>query len=105
MTTTYNKLVRDKIPQIIAAQGKTATTEILEDETYAHALDQKLQEELDEYLQSGTAEELADMMEVMLAILAHKDISEDAFSALRLEKRASRGGFAERIFLKEVTEQ
>jgi predicted house-cleaning noncanonical NTP pyrophosphatase (MazG superfamily) len=104
-TTTYNKLVRDKIPQIIKQSGKTCVCEVLSDEKYIQMLNEKLLEEVNEYLESGTLEELADIGEVMHAILAFKNISIEEFQKARLEKLEARGGFSERILLKEVIEE
>jgi len=71
----YNKLVRDRIPEIIEADGKTCTTEILSDEQYIKMLDAKLGEELAEYQQSKSFEELADMLEVIHAIVKARGYS------------------------------
>ncbi len=101
-TVVYNKLVRDKIPEIIESSGKRAITEILADEKYIEMLNQKLLEEVNEFLESGTVEELADIGEVMHAILAYKGVSIDEFQRVRLEKLESRGGFKDRIMLIEV---
>ena len=57
----YNKLVRDKIPTIIAVNGNTCKTRIMEDDEYLNSLNIKMQEELKEYLESGDIEELADL--------------------------------------------
>ena len=54
----YNKLVRDRIPEIIKADGKTCVCETLSDEHYLYLLDQKLNEELAEYQESKSLEEL-----------------------------------------------
>ena len=103
-TITYNKLVRDKIPQIIANSGKECVCETLTDEQYIKMLNEKLQEELNEYLESGSVEELADMGEVMHAILAYKNVGIEEFQKIRLDKLEARGGFKDRILLKEVIE-
>lgn len=102
--TVHNKLVRDRIPEIIEKSGKRAVTEILSDEEYMELLNKKLMEEVQEYIESGTVEELADIGEVMHAIMDLKDISIEEFQRVRLEKLEQRGGFKERIFLKEVIE-
>ena len=69
----YNKLVRDKIPEIISADnGSICKTRIMDDKEYLKALDAKLQEELCEYLESGSIEELADLEEVIRAVLKTK---------------------------------
>ena len=65
----YNKLVRDKIPQIIAASGKNCVTEVLQEDAYLQKLDEKLSEELAEYQESKSLEELADLQEVMAAVV------------------------------------
>ena len=104
-TITYNKLVRDKIPQIIENTGNKCVCEILADEQYVKMLNEKLQEELNEYLESGSVEELADMGEVMHAILAYKNVSIEEFQKIRLDKLEARGGFKDRILLKEVIEE
>ena len=93
---TYNKLVRDKIPQIIEASGKTCETEVLSDERYLEMLDKKLNEELAEYQQEKSLEELADLLEVLYAVAVARGV--------RAEKKDKRGGFAEKIFLIKVTE-
>lgn len=58
----YNKLIRDKIPEIIAAQGEQAITHVATPEEYAMKLKEKLGEEVAEYLKDGNAEELADIL-------------------------------------------
>lgn len=102
---TYNKLVRDKIPEIIKSNGaKSINTRILSDEEYLIALNTKLQEELKEYLESGEVEELADLEEVLRAILDAKQTSYSAFEDIRLKKSEKRGAFKDKIFLESVDE-
>ena len=101
---TYNKLVRDRIPAIIEATGATCETEILSDADYLTLLDRKLEEELAEYRQDRNVEELADLMEVVYACAAARGYSREELEAVRAEKAAKRGGFAEKILLKTVTE-
>ena len=79
---TYKKLVRDHIPEIIESGGKTCGTEPLSDARYLEMLDAKLNEELAEYQESKSLEEL-----------------------VRQEKAAKRGGFEKKILLKEVLEE
>ncbi len=102
MTKKYNKLVRDRIPEIIESGGSSCVTEILSEEKYRQMLHLKLQEELDEYLQSGEAEELADLLEVMQAAAAAQGLCWAQIEDLRQKKKAARGGFEKRILLKEV---
>lgn len=100
----YNKLVRDKIPEIIAKDnGKTCVTRIMNDEEYLSALNLKLQEELKEYLDGNNVEELADLEEVLRAILDVKGVSYDDFEAIRKEKAENRGAFKKKIFLESVS--
>ena len=101
----YNKLVRDKIPEIIENAGKTCVCENLPDDRYIEHLNTKLLEEVHEYLESGAVEELADIGEVMHAILAYKNISLEQFQRVRLEKLEVRGGFEKRLLLIEVIER
>ena len=99
----YNKLVRDKIPEIIASDnGKTCTTRIMEDNEYLESLNTKLQEELKEYLESGEVEELADLEEVLRAILDVKKVSYQDFERIRNGKNEKRGSFKKKIFLVSV---
>ncbi len=95
----YNKLVRDKIPQIIAEKNQSCKTRILNDEEYLNELNRKLQEEVCEYLQSGEVEEIADIEEVLRAILDAKNFDYDEFEKLRLKKVEKRGAFKKKIFL------
>ena len=102
--TIHNKLVRDRIPEIIEASGKTCVTEVLPKDAYIQALDAKLNEELAEYQQSKSLEELADLLEVMGAVVKARGYTWDDLTRVRKEKRAQRGAFEQRIFLKEVIE-
>lgn len=104
MNITYNKLVRDKIPEIIENSGKTANTEILTDFKYIKLLDEKLTEECEEYQESKEIEELADILEVIYAISKTKGVSAEELEQIRKEKEDKRGGFLEKILLKEVME-
>lgn len=102
---TYNKLVRDKIPEIIKNNGANAVnTKILNDEEYLKALNTKLVEELNEYLSSGEIEELADLEEVLRAILDAKSTSYSDFEEIRINKVNKRGAFKNKIFLENVDE-
>lgn len=105
MTKVYNKLVRDGIPRIIAEDGNRCTTRVLETREYLEALDAKLTEELAEYQQSKSLEELADLLEVIHALVQARGHTWQELEQLRQRKAATRGGFDERIFLLEVTEQ
>lgn len=98
----YDKLVRDKIPEIIKEAGKTPTTEIISGKLKEEYLEKKLGEEVNEYLEDKNLEELADVMEVLFGLANHLGYSEEDLLNKRLEKKLSRGGFKEGIILKEV---
>lgn len=101
MTKVYNKLVRDKIPEIMIKNGAIPVTRVLNDDEYLEELNKKLQEEVNEYLVEGAVEELADIQEVLLAILAIKDVSQNDFEKIRQEKVLKRGAFQDKIFLEK----
>ena len=103
-TIVYNKLVRDKIPEIIENDGKTCTCSILSDEEYLKKLDEKLGEELAEYQESKSMEELADLLEVMRAVAAARGSSIEEVEKIRQEKARKRGGFEKKILLEKVVE-
>ena len=102
MAIKYNKLVRDLIPDIIAASGKTCTTSVLSDTEYLTMLDAKLNEELAEYQESKSMEELADLLEVIRAVAAARGSSIDEVEQIRREKAKKRGGFEKKLLLTEV---
>ena len=95
----HNKLVRDRIPEIIEASGKKCEWEILSDNEYLARLDEKLQEELAEYLEDKSLEELADLLEVLMAVAEARG-SMAQVEAIRVAKKAKRGGFEKKILLK-----
>lgn len=98
----YNKLVRDKIPEIIASKNQVCKTRILSNDEYLVELNRKIQEELNEYLLSGEIEELADLEEVLRAILDVKGCTYEEFEKIRCEKVFKRGAFKNRIFLESA---
>ena len=104
MVHIYNKLVRDRIPEIIKASGKVCKTEILSDANYLHMLDVKLDEELKEYYQNHSIEELADLLEVIRASAVAHGYTPEELEQIRIEKNNERGGFKKKILLIEVIE-
>lgn len=100
----YNKLVRDKIPEIIAKDNRKPITTILNNKDYLIELNRKIQEEVKEYLESNSIEELADIVEVIYGILEVKNISIEEFENVRKSKIQKRGAFKEKIFLEKVIE-
>lgn len=100
----YNKLIRDRIPEIIEASGKKTVVEKVEGDELLELLNKKLFEELKEYEESGEVEELADLVEVVQAILDYKEVSMEEFNKIRENKNATRGGFKKGLLLIEVVE-
>jgi len=98
----YNKLVRDKIPEIIEASGKKFETRIVRNEEYTGFLEEKLQEEVAEYIEDKNLEELADVMEVLFGLAKNLGYSEEDLLNKRAEKKKERGGFEQGIVLKQV---
>ena len=96
----YNKLIRDKIPEIIQAEGRKCTVEVLSDEDYLFHLNKKLVEEVNEYAESNDVEELADLEEVLRAILDAKGVDYNSFEEIRLNKVNKRGAFKKKLLLK-----
>lgn len=104
MKKVYNKLVRDKIPDIVLSEGKNCEFNILLDSRFIEELEKKLLEEINEYLGSKQIEELADIEEVLRAILRAKNVSKSDFENIIKKKEKERGGFKKRIFLVSVDE-
>lgn len=103
-TKTYHKLVRDRIPEIIASDGKTCVCETLSDEDYLRLLDAKLTEELSEYQESHSLEELANLLEVLRAVVKARGWIWEGLEQVRSDKAAKRGGFERKLLLKEARE-
>ena len=96
----YNKLVRDRIPEIIEKEGKSYLfRKLYLDREYEKALKEKLLEECNEYLESESVEELVDIAEVILALLKTKGIILNDFESMRLAKNIEKGSFDNQIFL------
>lgn len=100
----YKKLVRDKIPEIIAKSGKTCSIEFLSNDEYLKMLDAKLDEEVNEYHQDNNLEELADILEVIRAITVARGYSLEELEKIRQQKATVKGTFDKKILLKEVSE-
>ena len=103
----HNKLVRDLIPKILSEKGLQCRTRILSGEEFRPALISKLQEETTEYTLSETPsdrlEELADVVEVILALLTTEGQTFQDLELVREKKLRERGGFAQRIFLEKTS--
>lgn len=106
MEKVFNKLVRDNIPDIIEKNNKVAVTRILEGKEYLKELYKKLHEECNEVEMAKNKEEitmeLADVYEVLLAVMLYNDIKLEEVEASALIKRNKRGGFSKRIYLEKT---
>jgi predicted house-cleaning noncanonical NTP pyrophosphatase (MazG superfamily) len=102
--TSFNKLVRDHIPAIIEASGRTAITETLHGMELTDALAEKLNEEVAEFQESRSTDELADILEVVHALGEHLGVNIDELEAIRENKAVERGGFSDGVFLVETRE-
>jgi predicted house-cleaning noncanonical NTP pyrophosphatase (MazG superfamily) len=102
----YDKLVRDRIPEIVAATGRRPVTRIAEPEEYRRRLEDKIREELAELCEPGArrAEELADLLEVLYALAELEGLTLGELESLRACKAEQNGGFQNRVVLSEVIE-
>lgn len=98
----YDKLVRDKIPDIIRSKGRDPATHIADEAEYWEKLKEKLIEEFDEFQRDENVEEMADLLEVIDAILEFKGFSRGDVERMKAKKAEERGGFRGRIILEEA---
>ena len=101
-TITYNKAVRDRIPEIIRASGKQCTVEQVSPEQWLELLNQKLGEEVEEYQAEPSLEELADIIEVIRAIVNLRGEAWEQLERVRVGKAEKRGAFEKRLVSKAV---
>lgn len=102
MTREYDKLVRDRIPELIRESGEEPVTHVADDAEFERRLGEKLVEEAREYEASGDLAELADVLAVVAAIRTHRGVDDDRLADLREAKADERGAFGERIVLDRV---
>ena len=93
------KIVRDNIPEIMRRAGQQPSVRMLDARGAAEKLEDKLNEELSEYLADHSLEELADLLEVMHGLLYHRGVEWEELEKIRLKKRAERGGFEAGVYL------
>lgn len=98
----YNKLVRDKIPEIIQQKGGKCTIRIADEKEYWEKLRWKLREEMDEFLETQSEEELADLLEVIDAVIECKKFDRKKIELVKSKKVEERGRFEKRIILEEA---
>ena len=101
----YNKLVRDRIPELIEESGRKQISRTLNEDEYEQALMDKIVEEIEEYRVSKNEEEIADIYEVLDCLVKLKDYEPMHIDYLRLIKREARGSFHKRILLEEVEDK
>jgi predicted house-cleaning noncanonical NTP pyrophosphatase (MazG superfamily) len=97
----YNKLVRDKIPEYIKNKGATPITHIADENEYWQKLKEKLTEEVNEFMEAESIEEMADILEVVDAIIDHKKFSKEELQKVKNKKADERGKFKNKIILEE----
>lgn len=102
--TKYDKLVRDKIPQVLDAKGIKSVTHRVEGDEYFARLVAKLREEVEEFAKDTKEEEIADIMEVLNAVILAKGFSKEKIEEIRKKKLGERGGFSEKIILEQTEE-
>jgi predicted house-cleaning noncanonical NTP pyrophosphatase (MazG superfamily) len=100
--TQYHKLVRDKVPDRIAEKGEPYTMHIAEEAEYREKLKEKLREEVEEWVREDSLEEMADVFEVITAILEFKGWTIEQIEEKQKEKRETHGGFSKKIILDEA---
>lgn len=98
----YNKLVRDNIPEYIKSKGGAPVTHIADDAEYWQKLREKLQEEVDEFLNDESVGEVADILEVIDAICEYKRYEKDELARAKEVKAEEKGRFVKRIILDEA---
>lgn len=103
---TYNKLVRDKIPENINSEpGRKSKYRILNDKEYLNELNKKVIEEANEFIEEISIEELGDLMEVINAIMQFKNYKTEELYKVMKEKADKKGAFNNRIYLEYVDEE
>jgi len=96
------KLVRDRIPELIRADGGVVVTRRLSGEDLLLALLDKLEEEVSKVRTAPSLEELADVAEVLAALTALLGYSEEELQRARARKREAKGSFTQGVWLEEA---
>ncbi len=104
MNKIYNKAIRDRIPEIIEREGHQCEFKVLTNGEFLVQLEEKLEEELEEYKQSKSIGELIDLIEIIHRIVEIRGVSVKDIESLRREKNNERGAFSKNIFLIKTTE-
>ncbi len=99
MSESSFKVVRDRIPEIIGLSGREYVVSQLSDLNFLPKIENKLKEEIEEYLESREPEELADLLEIIYRIAELRGFSKDDLEALKLRKKEEKGGFEKNLIL------
>lgn len=102
MVQEFDKLVRNKIPEVIEENGEIPQTHLVDGEEYSERLIEKLEEEVAEYRESREIDELADILEVVHAIRKDRGMTLEELQDKRSQKAEQRGCFDEGIVLEQV---
>ncbi|NQV88797.1 MAG: nucleoside triphosphate pyrophosphohydrolase [Parcubacteria group bacterium] len=102
LSVCHDKLVRDKLPEIIESHGDVAITHVADTGEYRDRLRAKLIEEVREYIESGETEELADIIEVIHSLTALDGTHREQLQLIQTKKHDERGGFEKRIVLDQT---
>lgn len=105
MIRVYNKAIRDKIPEIIESSGASCLIEVLNDEKFVDKLVLKLDEEIEEFKESKSVEELGDLIEIAYRIAELNGVSNEELEEMINKKNIERGKFEKNLFLIQVNEK
>ena len=105
MIKVYNKAIRDKIPEIIESSGASCLVDVLDDEKFVDELVIKLEEEIEEFNEGKSIEELCDLIEIAYRIAELRGISNEELEQIRNKKILERGRFEKNLFLIQVNEK
>lgn len=100
--TEYNKLVRDKIPEIIESKGEPVKFHVAAEAEYWEKLKEKFSEETAEFIKEANPEEMADVLEIIDAIIDCRRFDREEIELIKKEKASKRGRFEKRIILEEA---
>lgn len=97
----FDKLVRDGIPAAIEKKGDTYKAHRASEDEFDQKLKEKLQEEVDEFLEQPKVDELADIVEVVHALADHLGSSSQELEERREQKAKRLGRFRDRVILED----
>jgi len=105
MIKVYNKAIRDRIPDIIESSGASYIVDVLNDEKFIDKLVLKLDEEIKEFKESKSVEELCDLIEIAYRIAELNGVSNEELEEMINKKNIERGKFEKNLFLIQVNEK